>query len=137
MDAEYSIEIDRSRDLIRIRMGGLFTLDDIAAFLEARRRAHAELGCAPNQHLTLNDLRTMKIQSQDVVAAFRNMLADPAFRSRRLAFVAAQTLARSQLMRALDGRDARFFDYIEDAEAWLFAEEADEAEAPPRRYAVR
>jgi hypothetical protein len=140
MDAEYSIEIDRSRDLIRIRMGGLFTLDDIAAFLEARRRAHAELGCAPNQHLTLNDLRTMKIQSQEVVAAFRDMLADPAFRSRRLAFVAAQTLARSQLVRALggrDARDARFFDYIEDAEAWLFAGDVEEAEAPLRRYATR
>ena len=118
-------------------MGGLFTLDDIAGFLEGRRRAHAELGCAPNQHVTLNDLRTMKIQSQEVVGAFRAMLADPLYRSRRLAFVAAQTLARSQLTRALDGRDARFFEDIEDAEAWLFAEEAEEAEAPPRRYATR
>jgi len=115
-------------------MSGLFTLDDIAVFLAERRRAHEELGCAPNQHMTLNDVRGMKIQSQETVAAFRDMLADPAYRSRRLAFVAGQTLARSQLMRALDGRDARCFEDIEDAETWLFAEE--EA-LPLRRYASR
>ena len=118
-------------------MAGLFTLADIPAFLEARRRAHAELGCAPNQHLTFNDLRGMKIQSQEVVAAFRAMLAEPAFHSRRLAFVAGQTLARSQLMRALDGREARCFSDPDEAEAWLFAGEAEEIQVPLRRYATR
>ncbi len=113
-------------------MAGLFTPGDIDAFVAARRRAHDELGCAPNRHVTLNDVRGMKIQSQEVVAAFRAMLADPAYRSRRLAFVAGQTLARSQLMRALDGRDARCFEQVEDAEVWLFAEEV-EAE-PVRRF---
>jgi hypothetical protein len=136
MNAHFSFHIDRSRDLVRIQMAGLFTLADIAIFLEARRRAHDELGCAPNQHITLNDLRDMKIQSQEVVAAFREMLADPAYRSRRLAFVAGQTLARSQLMRALAGRDACCFDNIEEAEAWLFAE-AEEIEQPQLRYATR
>jgi hypothetical protein len=137
MEAEFSFQIDRAWGLVRIRMSGLFTPGDIAAFLEARRRAHDELGCAPNRHLTLNDVRGMKIQSQDVVAAFRAMLADPAFRSRRLAFAAAQTLARSQLMRALDGREARCFEQVEDAEAWLFAGEVNQVEAPPLRYATR
>ncbi len=113
-------------------MAGLFTPGHIDAFLAARQQAHDALGCAPNQHLTLNDLRDMKIQSQEVVAAFRAMLADPALRSRRLAFVAAPTLARGQLMRALAGRDARCFEQVEDAEAWLFAEEV-EAE-PVRRF---
>jgi hypothetical protein len=124
MDAKFSFHIDRSRDLIRIRMSGLFTLADIAAFLEARQRAHDELGCVPNRHVTLNDVSAMKIQSQDSVAAFREMLADPAFRSRRLAFVAAPTLARGQLLRALQDRDAhaRCFNSVEEAEAWLFAE---------------
>ncbi len=111
MDANFSFSIDRARDLVRIKMAGLFGLQDIAAFLEARRRAHAGLDCGANEH------------------------ADPAWRSRRLAFVASQTLARSQLMRALDGRDARCFDDPDEAEAWLFAEEV---EAPLlRRYASR
>jgi hypothetical protein len=123
MNANFSFQTDRALDLVRIQMSGLFTSDDIAAFLEARRRAHAELRCGPNQHLTLNDVRGMKIQSQDAVSAFRLMLSDPAYRSRRLAFVASQTLARSQLMRALAGReDAGCFDSVEEAEAWLLAD---------------
>jgi hypothetical protein len=134
MDPKFSFQIDRSWGLVRIKMAGLFTPGDIDDFLAARRRAHDELGCAPNQHLTLNDLRGMKIQSQEVVATFREMLADPALRSRRLAFVAGPTLARSQLMRALNGRDARCFEQIEEAEAWLFAEEM---ERPQLRYAAR
>jgi hypothetical protein len=135
MKATYTFRIDRARALVSIQMAGLYTMADIAGFLEARQRAHAELCCAPNAHITLNDLRHMKIQSQEVVAAFREMLADPAFRSRRLAFVAAPTLARSQLMRALGGRDARCFDSVGEAQAWLLEEEA--AEAPQPRYAIR
>jgi len=49
------------------------------------------------------------------------MLADPAYRSRRLAFVIGRTLARTQLQRALDRRTARCFDDSWAAEAWLFA----------------
>ena len=132
MDAHYSFEVDRARSLIRIRMGGLFTLADIDAFLRDRREAHAGLGCAPNQHLTLNDVRGMKIQLQEVVAAFREMLAAPEYRSRRLAFVASPTLAKSQLMRALSGRDARCFEDMASAETWLFAARAGEV---PLRHA--
>ena len=124
MDAHYTIEIDRARSLVRITMSGLFTLADIEAFLRDREKAHAELGCAPNRHLTLNDLRGMKIQHQEVVTAFRDMLAAPEQRSRRLAFVAGPTLAKSQLMRALSGRDAQCFEDVASAERWLFAADA-------------
>lgn len=127
MTASFSFEVDPSRDLIRIRMAGLFNADDIAAFLEARERAHAQLRCGPNRHLTLNDVRQMKIQTQEIVGDFRYMLSDPAYRSRRLAFVAAPTLARGQLLRALQEREARCFDTLEAAEAWLFAEARSEA----------
>src|SRR6478672_6466730 len=85
MNASFSFEIDRPRDLVRIQMSGLFTAADVAAFVEARRRAHAQLGCAPNRHLTLNDVRQMKIQTQEIVAEFRLMLSDPPPRLRRRA----------------------------------------------------
>ena len=76
----------------------------------------------------------MKIQSQEAVAEFRYMLSDPDYRSRRLAFVAGRTLARSQLLRALNGReDVRCFGDEAEAEGWLF----DEAPAAqPLRRAV-
>ena len=61
----------------------------------------------------------MKIQSQDIVAAFQDVLADPAYRSRKLAFVIAPTLARTQLLRAIGSRCVRTFDTLEEAEAWV------------------
>ncbi|MBQ1498150.1 MAG: hypothetical protein IIZ38_07540 [Sphingomonas sp.] len=121
MSADFTIDVEPDRDLVRIRMGGFFTSGDIDAFLAARAQAHATLSCGPNRHLTLNDLREMKIQAQESVEMFRAMLADPAYRSRRLAFVIGRTLARTQLQRALDRRTARCFDDPWAAEAWLFA----------------
>jgi hypothetical protein len=125
MDAKFSFAIDRPLGLIRITMTGLFTVEDVAGFLAARREAHAALGCAPNQHLTLNDVRAMKIQPQETVAAFHLLLADTEYRSRRLAFVVSPTLARSQLMRALAGRYSRCFDDPWAAEAWLLEDGAE------------
>lgn len=119
MSAVYTIDVEPSRDLVRIEMSGFFTEADIAGFLDARAAAHAQLSCGPNQHLTLNDLRGMKIQAQEIVEAFRGMLADPSYRSKRLAFVVSPTLARSQLVRAVASRNARFFEDIAEAEMWL------------------
>jgi hypothetical protein len=131
MRAEFSFKVEPERDLVRIRMGGFFRQADIADFLAARRAAHQQLLCAPNQHVTLNDIRLMDIQSHDVVDAFRAMLAAPDYRSRRLAFVVANTLARSQAIRALESREARWFTDTVQAEAWLFADA--EIQAPLRR----
>jgi hypothetical protein len=133
MTAEFSIEAEPDRNLIRIRMAGLFSLRDIALFAEARRRAHDKLRCARTEHVTLNDLRDLKIQPQEVVAAFGEMLAASDYRSRRLAFVVAPTLARSQLKRAVGDRDCRCFEDPQAAEAWLLEEDVERI--PPRRAA--
>ena len=65
----------------------------------------------------------------------RDMLADPLYRSRRLAFVAASTLAKGQLLRALDGRPGRTFEDPSAAEAWLFQDESEAEIVPLRRIA--
>lgn len=133
MTAQFSIRVDPMRDLVRIRMSGFFMLEDIASFVDARSEAHRQLRCLPNMHLTLNDVSDMKIQSQEIVTAFREMLAATEFRSRRLAFVAGSTLARAQLMRAAVGRNARCFADVASAEAWLFADEPRITVPPLRR----
>ena len=121
MSAQFTVRAEPARDLIRISMAGFFSRDDIQAFYDARAIEHARLTCGPNQHLTLNDLSRLKVQSQEVVAAFQSLLAEPAYKSRKLAFVVDRTLAKSQLMRALNGRDAKCFEDKAEAEKWLFA----------------
>jgi hypothetical protein len=133
MNAEFSFEVDSRRNLVRIRIAGFFRKADIAALLEARRSAHEELACAPNAHLTRIDAREMDIQSHDIVDAFREILAAPEYRSRRLALVVSNTLARSQAIRAIESRKARLFTDPHDADAWLLSDEQDEA---PLRRAV-
>lgn len=132
MSAQFSIRVEPLRDLVRIRMAGFFTLADIEDFLVARAEAHAALRCGANHHVTLNDVSEMKIQSQEIVAAFQAMLSAPDHRSRRLAFVARSTLARGQLLRAAAGRDVRCFDDVDSAEAWLL-EPADQSIPVPMR----
>lgn len=124
MSAKFLIQPDKQNGLIRIVMAGFFTAADLDRFLAARRKAHAALGLPKNAHMTLNDLRRMKIQSSEMVDAFRSTLADPDYHSRRLAFVVSPTLARSQLMRACVGRDVRCFEEPAEAEAWLLSEQA-------------
>jgi len=137
MDARFCFAVDWHRDLVRITMSGLFGEADIARFLEARRAAHAQLGCAPNQHFTLNDVRAMKIQPQQSVAAFQELLADPAYRSRRLAFLVSPTLATSQLKRAAADRQVRCFEDQGEAEAWLFEDGAEEEREAIARWRPR
>lgn len=119
MTARYTILVEPTRDLVRITMSGFFTPDDVARFMGDRDVAHARLRCAPNQHVTINDLRGMKIQSQESVAAFNALLSSPRHRSRRLAFVIGTTLARMQLLRVVGNRSVRFFDDPRTAEAWV------------------
>jgi hypothetical protein len=123
MEPYFVIDVDVQRDLVLIRMGGFFGPEAIAQFTKARNAAHARLQCAPNAHMTLNDVSDMSIQSQEMVTSFQTLLADPTHRSRKLAFVHASTLARMQLQRAAASRNVAYFRTAEEAEAWLFDEQ--------------
>ena len=124
--ASYSIDLDLPRDLVRIRMSGFFNLEDISRFQAELKAAHGRLGYR-DKPLTIIDISGMAIQTQEVTARWGAFLANPAHRSRRLAFVVAPTLARVQLKRALRDRDARVFSNTAEAEEWLFADEVSEA----------
>lgn len=125
MRAQYRIDVDVSRSLVRIWLGGFFAASDLPGFIAERDAAHRKLKCAPNQHVTLTDVREMNIQPQDTVAAFRNLLSDKRHQSRKVAFVVASSLARMQLIRAAEGRIARLFATPEEAVAWLMSADED------------
>jgi hypothetical protein len=129
MAAKFTFRIDRSRGLVRIAMHGFYDLGDVAAFFDARRTAHAELGLPPNQHLTLNDLRGMHVQKQEVIEAFQLGLGAPEEKARRLAIIVDAAMARGQATRAIASPDTRYFTDLAEAEAWLFAEEDGRAAA--------
>ncbi len=123
MSDKFTFTLDRDRGLVRISMHGFYSLKDVAAFFKARREAHAALGLPRNAHLTLNDLRDMKIQQQEVIQAFQQGLAVPEEKARKLAIVVDAAMARGQANRAINSADTQYFTDIESAEAWLFAEE--------------
>jgi hypothetical protein len=104
-------------------MHGFWGLRDVEAFFEARRKTLAELGLPPNAHMTLTDLRGMKIQAQDVIIAFQQGLAVPEEKARKLAIIVDAAMARGQANRAIASVDTRYFTEVEAAEAWLFADE--------------
>lgn len=123
MEAHHAIVAEPDRDLVRITLSGFFDPSQVDRFDAARQAAYRRLRCAPNLHLTLCDVSGMKIQSQDVVAAFTKVVADPRTRSRRLAFIIGSWLARLQTQRTAERPGVAYFKDVASAEAWLFAED--------------
>lgn len=120
MPSKFDIVAEPEFDLIRITMSGFFEPADIASFKAARDEAHQGLRSKPNQHLTLVDMTSLLIQSQETVEGFRQLLMNPAFASKRIAIVVSQTLARMQIERAAAGRDVSFFvDDVAAARSWI------------------
>ncbi|HKR24400.1 MAG TPA: hypothetical protein VJS15_04015 [Allosphingosinicella sp.] len=124
MSDKFTFTLDRDRGLVRISMQGFYSLEDVAAFFDARRKAHSELGLPPNAHLTLNDLRGMSVQQQEVIQAFQTGLAVPEEKARKLAIVVDAAMARGQANRAINSPDTHYFTDVESAEAWLFEDES-------------
>ena len=128
MNATFDIELDAERKLMRVSMGGFFQPEDVARYHAAVHRATAELGGLPSMQRMVCDISEMRIQTQETVTAFSQVMADPKYRHRRVAFVVSSTLARMQAQRVLGARQARIFATSAEAEAWLFgAAEADAA----------
>lgn len=126
---EYRFEIDRDRDLVKIVLTGLFMPIHVADFFEARRKVHAQLACAPGEHLTLTDLGALEWLPHDTADAFAALLTAPESRARRLAFVVSPNgLLCRQLRRVLAGREARIFSEPAAAEAWLVRTDAERAQ---------
>ncbi|MDJ0278429.1 hypothetical protein QLH51_16650 [Sphingomonas sp. 2R-10] len=121
MQASFSITNDVAHGLMRITMAGFFEPADIARFVTERDAAFRQLRTRPNEHLSLVDIRAMDIQAAESVMGFQQVLSDPRYRSRRIAFVVGRSLAAMQIRRAAKGRDTQYFDEADEAEAWLLA----------------
>jgi hypothetical protein len=121
MDAHFTAVADPHHDLVRLTLAGFFTVADVARFDAALYEAFSRMRCGPNAHLTVCDASGMKIQTQDVVAAFAAVMANPSHRSRRLAIVTSASLARMQARRLTKRAEVGYFSDMAEAEAWLLA----------------
>ena len=136
MDAKFKIQVEPGQNLIRITLSGFFSARDVDSFVIARNAAHADLTSQTNMHLTLCDIRDIKIQAQEIVGAFHHVLSDDEYRSRKLAVVVASSLARHQLQRAAAGRFFCVFTSVEDALLWLNDDDGIAPDAPLAPVAV-
>ncbi len=119
MQARFNIDVEPWVGLITITLSGFFYPEDAARYVAARNSAQTKLRTQPNEHVTLVDLRNVRIQLQDSVTLFRQTMTDPAARSRRLALVTAGGLSKLQVQRAAAGRGASFFTCFDEARRWL------------------
>ncbi|MCP3733302.1 hypothetical protein M9979_00175 [Sphingomonas sp. RP10(2022)] len=130
--ATFHVAVDAARALVHIRLAGFFTVPDVRAFAATWHVEHDRLRGAPNQHVTLCDLSQMSIQTQDVVAAFTEVVRDPRRQGRLLAMVVGASLARHQAKRLNipDRPGVAFFYDTAEAETWLFSADRTAARYP-------
>jgi hypothetical protein len=101
-------------------MGGFFDSDTITRMRATLVDVIARLPCPANSHLTLCDIREMKIQSQERVEEFTRLVGADEIRSSRLAFVTGTSLARLQARRLTAREGVGFFSDPASARDWLF-----------------
>lgn len=122
MTGDFELHVDPKRKLLRVTMSGFFDAPQIMRMAQAVVTTFRQHGFAPDELLTLVDIRQMDIQSQDAVQQFQDLLSTEDTRSRRLAFIVARSLARLQIKRAASHREAEYFEDEASAEAWIAAE---------------
>lgn len=120
----YAIKADMNSAIIEVRVDGFLTPDDIKAFHAEMMREVRAMRLQGKRQSILYDYTDAVIQSQEVVAALKDLADSDAFASRRVALYSGGQLARMQATRIAAG-DARFriFDSRDDAVAWLTTED--------------
>lgn len=122
MTATHDIQLDPVRKLLTLTLTGFFDVSYVAQIRADIVEGIAKLGCPPNRHITLVNISDSKLQAQDSVAAFGDIITDPTIMSRRLAVVVGSSLARMQVRRIMKRDDAECFDNIAAARLWLFSD---------------
>lgn len=101
-----SVNVDRARRLLTVTTTGFVSAEEVAAIAREIHDAIALLGGDSSDHVTLYDLSAVSVASADVIALFRDFVANELYRSmlgRKMAFVSASALVTMQLRRV--GKD--------------------------------
>jgi hypothetical protein len=106
MRATYAFEADPTANMMKIVMSRFFQPNEITQFSFDMAAAFEKMPKPHGMHVTLVNIRTMDIKSQEAVAGFQRLLENSWFKWRRLASVVSKTLARLQITRAVVQRDS-------------------------------
>ncbi|ANC86789.1 hypothetical protein [Sphingomonas sp. NIC1] len=118
----FRVTVDMDRGCFETAMQGFWTLETLADFRRALEDAVARIRATGREPVSLCDYSGAMVQSQEVVAGFIAMMADPAVRSRRVAVYTGAALTRLQAERAnRDHAEFRYFVDRDAAVAWLFS----------------
>ncbi len=116
------VTFDAPRKLVRAVMDGLLTTSEVEDFSRDEQEGVRAMGLGSGEFLLLVEARGNVVQSQEVVAAFQNLMLHSPLKARRIATVRAGALSTMQTRRIGTVREsAQVFATVEDAEAWLFA----------------
>ncbi|MFZ2994941.1 hypothetical protein [Sphingobium sp.] len=110
--------------MVIAHMSGLMTIAEIDQFERDKESAILSMGCAPNDYVLLVNTADCVIQTQQVVAAFQNLVANSPTKSKRVAIVQASSLARMQAQRVMIRDAAKIVRSEEEGVAWLLSQES-------------
>lgn len=116
----YTVSAEPSRKLVRIKLVGFLSHDEVAGFARAEQAAIQQMGCRSGEYLVLVDTTEFLLQTQDVATELQNLVNASAFRAKRIAIVNGESAFRMQARRLLTREEALIFDTLAEAEAWLF-----------------
>jgi len=115
------VTFDSQKKLVRAVMAGLLTTAEVERFSREKHQAVEAVGLKSGEFCLLVETRGSVVQSQEVVAAFQQLMLHSPLKAKRIATVRAGALTTLQTRRIATVRDdALVFPTVGDAEAWLF-----------------
>lgn len=115
----YKIQTDSRYRMIQITLSGFIKPDELERFITEEQAAAAEMKGLFGSYVTLVDTTGLKLQSQDILAAFQNFIDNAPHKARKIALVVGQSLSRMQARRLLSNNRLRTFDTMDEATDWL------------------
>ncbi len=92
----YKVMVDLERGYFEVTTHGFWTLDTMAGFTRELERTVRRIRATGRTPVSLCDLSNAMVQSQEVVAAFVQMMESPAARSGRVAVYTSGALTKLQ-----------------------------------------
>lgn len=112
----YRINVDDSRSLVEITLGGMMPLDEVAEYIGELRRQFVAHHL--RQYVMVIDVTDMPIQAQDTIRAMgEHMVNMP--KATAIAVVTGKSLARMQIRRLFKQPYARITATVAEARAWV------------------